>query len=800
MKQLICFLILLAALGVRAASYVTASVTITNLPVNTNTMSVNGVSRNWATTVTNAATQWAVTNSIGWSLTNLVQQISVNQYVGIMAISYGSASNFTLQAMASTNLSITFGGSGWARVTYSTNTTASTFNLVVPSTGQTNQATVTNIWSLALTELAKATNPLPANSPGFVQFLSTNINPSVFPNVRLTNVAITGGGLTNAAITNAPSISGSNIALVSGTLTNVTERMSTNINPVITAARGISGTNTGIIGGSMTNVTATNFTLLGGQSYGVTNMDQIWLDDDLSGNLVVATLRALYHTNVLALDNWGWPIILKDDLTGAYSFTNAMASSEHVLTVGYATQLFPALNPITGNYPFDDTLTNFWTIPNRWTSANIWFFGGFTSTNATNFGSVSSGTTLKGLSTNSGSWTETSTTISSLANGNNRITVADTDRFVKLSGPSADHNWNSLTNGWTDRVIELKNDSGYNATLVHESGFDSSPVNRFACISGLDTTIATNTTVILKYLSSRWTVIGGSALNNTNVYATPSRTNEIVMTNGVILGALTNGGTIAWDTGVTGYVATAGIVHLGVTSASVATNYVATTNGISTSLTNRGLMASGMLTTTNITTAGFTNSGTTYSGLTLWTGAATGHGIGNGSIFTFFNQGSSGNYDEVAFYRSDSTLLGMMTFGYGTGAGTPALMVTNGNIFLGNATRTFNSSTTNSTTVAGLRVGFQAFSAVITNIFTTNVVWDFPSTSSGAVADLGATITGVKDGDEVTVSPPQAAMTGIIGFYTGFASNGVAYGRFVPTAATQDPASGTFRVVVTQYR
>lgn len=88
----------------------------------------------------------------------------------------------------------------------------------------------------------------------------------------------------------------------------------------------------------------------------------------------------------------------------------------------------------------------------------------------------------------------------------------------------------------------------------------------------------------------------------------------------------------------------------------------------------------------------------------------------------------------------------------------------------------------------------------VTNIMTANVVWDFPSTSSGSVADLGANITGVKDGDQVIVSPPQAAMTGIIGFYTGFASNGVAYGRFVPTAATQDPASATFRVVVTQYQ
>ena len=83
---------------------------------------------------------------------------------------------------------------------------------------------------------------------------------------------------------------------------------------------------------------------------------------------------------------------------------------------------------------------------------------------------------------------------------------------------------------------------------------------------------------------------------------------------------------------------------------------------------------------------------------------------------------------------------------------------------------------------------------------TTNVVWDFPATNVGDVADLGATITNVKDGDVVTIGPPQACMTSIIGSYSGFASNGVAYGRFTSTGTAQNPASGTFRVVVTQYQ
>lgn len=99
----------------------------------------------------------------------------------------------------------------------------------------------------------------------------------------------------------------------------------------------------------------------------------------------------------------------------------------------------------------------------------------------------------------------------------------------------------------------------------------------------------------------------------------------------------------------------------------------------------------------------------------------------------------------------------------------------------------------------GIKVGL-ANQATITNILSGSATLDFGSTSSGAVADLAITVTGAASGDVVSVGVPQGSATGIIGSYSGFASNNTVFVRFVPTAATQDPASGTFKVLVTKFQ
>lgn len=248
--------------------------------------------------------------------------------------------------------------------------------------------------------------------------------------------------------------------------------------------------------------------------------------------------------------------------------------------------------------------------------------------------------------------------------------------------------------------------------------------------------------------------------------------------------------------------------------ASLNTNYIATTNGMSRNLTNLGAMYSDRLVVTNLIVGTNVSTVQITNGTIIATGAITAAAInssGNvlinsGSIFGTANKGAfaadSRESGALNMYRTDTGRFSSLNWGHESIANGMAILytgLTGSDMVLMNGGRNFSAST-NKFTVPRFQVSSNSFSAIVTNIMATNVVWDFPSTSSGSVADLGANITGVKDGDQVIVSPPQAAMTGIIGFYTGFASNGVAYGRFVPTAATQNPASATFRVVVTQYQ
>lgn len=98
-----------------------------------------------------------------------------------------------------------------------------------------------------------------------------------------------------------------------------------------------------------------------------------------------------------------------------------------------------------------------------------------------------------------------------------------------------------------------------------------------------------------------------------------------------------------------------------------------------------------------------------------------------------------------------------------------------------------------------LRIGGDAASGQITNMLVASATLDFPSTSVGAVSDLPITVSGAASGDLVYVGAPATSSTAIAGTFTGFASNGVAFVRFNPSAAAQDPPSGTFKVVVQKF-
>jgi hypothetical protein len=74
---------------------------------------------------------------------------------------------------------------------------------------------------------------------------------------------------------------------------------------------------------------------------------------------------------------------------------------------------------------------------------------------------------------------------------------------------------------------------------------------------------------------------------------------------------------------------------------------------------------------------------------------------------------------------------------------------------------------------------------------------DFPSTTSTTVADLTITVTGAAVGDPVYVGIPNGSVTATASFIGWVSATNTVTVRFSPKA-TEDPASGSFKVVVSK--
>lgn len=78
---------------------------------------------------------------------------------------------------------------------------------------------------------------------------------------------------------------------------------------------------------------------------------------------------------------------------------------------------------------------------------------------------------------------------------------------------------------------------------------------------------------------------------------------------------------------------------------------------------------------------------------------------------------------------------------------------------------------------------------------------DFPSTGANTYSDLTITVTGAADGDVVSLGIPNGSMPAAAGTYTAWvsASNTVTIRVSNSSSGALDPASGTFKVLVTKF-
>ena len=84
------------------------------------------------------------------------------------------------------------------------------------------------------------------------------------------------------------------------------------------------------------------------------------------------------------------------------------------------------------------------------------------------------------------------------------------------------------------------------------------------------------------------------------------------------------------------------------------------------------------------------------------------------------------------------------------------------------------------------------------NIYKGSASLDFPSTIAGAVSDLTITATGAAVGDPVFLGAPNGSVTTTATYWAWVSSANTVTVRFSPKA-TENPASGTFKIKVFKY-
>jgi hypothetical protein len=148
MKTLLKLALMLAlAAGARASTIETLSIFVTNTAAHSNSIVFDTNDPRYASTnITNSATQWAVTNSAGWTATNLYLHLLAHKphELAAYSVQWSPTNAHTIHIVGpiNTNLSAqTF--SGWASLGKGTNTYGGNTNVTVPriaysSTAQSN--------------------------------------------------------------------------------------------------------------------------------------------------------------------------------------------------------------------------------------------------------------------------------------------------------------------------------------------------------------------------------------------------------------------------------------------------------------------------------------------------------------------------------------------------------------------------------------------------------------------------------------------------------------------------------------
>lgn len=121
MKRILTLLVFVFALSAQAASdRVTITLTITNLPVAAQTLTVNASTRTWRASPTVPATEITIGADVGAAATNLFRQLASYPLTGPVVLGFSSSNVITIQGQTAQAMSASV-SAAYATIAYSTN-------------------------------------------------------------------------------------------------------------------------------------------------------------------------------------------------------------------------------------------------------------------------------------------------------------------------------------------------------------------------------------------------------------------------------------------------------------------------------------------------------------------------------------------------------------------------------------------------------------------------------------------------------------------------------------------------------
>lgn len=206
MKRIIPFLALLfLAFAGQAADRITLTITVTNVPVTSNTLTINSTTRYW-TNLSSLSTILTNLVSTNYATTNLYNQIANYPFAGGITLSYVSSNKISLLGPYGAALVGSMTG-GWADITTATQSGPSTFTALWPienMVGATNRTNEASAFVYGLSTFA--TQAFATNSTSVSNLIQKGAGPRqdvwapvVFWQLGGTNtLGITGGSISNA--------------------------------------------------------------------------------------------------------------------------------------------------------------------------------------------------------------------------------------------------------------------------------------------------------------------------------------------------------------------------------------------------------------------------------------------------------------------------------------------------------------------------------------------------------------------------------------------------------------------------